>query len=339
MRKSLAVCCRAVFLAFIFSAVLSGAPPEATPLRLVQTIPLPNVKGRIDHFNVDLAGRRLFISALGNHTVEVVDLKTGKWVRSISGVRKPQGVWYGLGKLFIADGAAGDVKVYRGSDLRLVATIPLDLGPDHETYDPATNRLYVGYGGEDAHKSYGELGIIDVAADKHIGDIRADSHPGAILVAQPGRTIFTALGKTQQVNEINARTDRIVSKWQARAGDPVALALDKATHRLFVGTRNPPELEVFDSRSHKWIASLPSVGLMDGLWYDAARRRIYVSGGEGYVAVYQQIDANHYKEIAKVPTGPIARTSLFVPALNRFYVAVPAGEHSGAEIQVFEPQP
>jgi DNA-binding beta-propeller fold protein YncE len=339
VRKSLAVCLRAVCLAFVFSAVVSAAPPEPAPLRLVQTIPLPGVKGRIDHFNVDLAGRRIFISALGNHTVEVVDLKAGKWVRTISGVKKPQGVWYGMGKLFIADGDAGDVKVYRGSDLHLIATIPLDLGPDHETYDPATKRLYVGYGGEDAGKSYGELGIINVVTDTHVGDVRTDSHPGAIVVARPGRTIFTALGKTQQVNEIDVRTDRIVAKWKSRAGDPVAMALDKTDHRLFVGSRKPPELEVFDSRSHKSIATLPSVGVMDGMAYDAARRRIYVSGGEGYVAVYQQIDADHYKEIAKVPTGPIGRTSLFVPSLNRFYVAVPAGENRGAEILVFEPQP
>lgn len=329
----------AIFLPHFPVADVSRAQPAAAPLRPIQTIPLPDVKGRIDHFNVDVAGRRLFISALGNHTVEVVDLKTGKWVRSIPGVKKPQGAWYGLGKLFIADGDAGEVEVFRGSDLHRIAAIPLDLGPDAVAYDPATKRLYVGYGGEDAGKNYGEVGIIDAATDKHIGDIRTDAHPGAILVAQPGRTIFITVPKTREVAEIDARTGHIVAKWQTAAQVPVSLALDETRHRLFVGARNPPQLEVFDSQSHRFIASLPSVGLMDGLWYDAARRRLYASGGEGFVDVYQQLGADRYKLVAKIPTGPMARTSLFVPALNRFYAAVPANDHHDAEIRVYQPQP
>ncbi|MDE3137223.1 MAG: YncE family protein [Acidobacteriota bacterium] len=328
-----------LFCLLAFSVQARGQA-SAPPLRLVQTIPLPNVKGRIVHFNVDVGGKRLFIAALGNHTVEVVDLKDGKWMRSVSGVKKPQGVWYidTLGKLFVADGDAGDVKVYRGGDLRLIATIPLDLGPDAEAYDPVTKRLYVGYGGEDAGKSYGEVAVIDAATDKHIGDIRTDAHPGAILVADSGRTIYITVPKSQEIAVIDAQTLHVVSKWRTLAQDPVSLAIDSTHHRLFVGARKPPALEIYDSASHKRIDSLPSVGLMDGLFHDSARHRIYASGGEGYVAVYQQMDANHYKQIAKIPTGPIARTSLFVPAFTRYYVAVPADDNHGAEIRAYEPE-
>jgi DNA-binding beta-propeller fold protein YncE len=329
-----------LFCLLAFSSQARGQE-SAPPLRLVQTIPLPNVKGRIDHFNVDVAGKRLFIAALGNHTVEVVDLKNGKWMRSISGVKKPQGVWYvdGLAKLFIADGDAGNVKVFRGPDLRLVATIPLDLGPDAEAYDPATKRLYVGYGGEDAGKSYGEVGVIDAVTDKHIGDIRTDAHPGAILLADSGRSIYITVPKSREVAAIDAKTLRVVSKWPTTAGDPVALALDAAQHRLFAGARNPPQLEILDSRSHKQIAALASVGLMDGLFFDATRHRLYASGGEGFVDVYLQADADDYKQIAKIPTGPIARTSLFVPAFKRYYVALPASSARGAEIRVYAVEP
>ena len=227
---------------------------------------MPNIQGRVDHFNVDASGKRLFIAALGNHSVEVVNLKAGKWTKSIPSVKKPQGVWYvsGLRKLFIADGDAGDVKVYRGTDLHLLTAIPLDLGPDAEAYDPATKRLYVGYGGEDAGKSYGEVGIIDTVSDKHVGDIRTDAHPGTVLVAQPGRTIYITVPKTQEISEIDARTGRIMATWKSKEGNPVSLALDRARNRLFVGTRKPAEVEVFDTRTHRWIASLPSVDLMDG---------------------------------------------------------------------------
>ena len=334
----------AVGLAALSLAPGSGASWAAQgsgPLLRVASIALPKVSGRIDHFSVDVRSRRLFISALGNHTVEVVDLAAGKWMRSLSGVQKPQGECYvaALGKLFTADGAAGNVTVYRGSDLRLLTTIPLDLGPDAEDYDPATRRLYVGYGGEDAGKPYGEVGIIDASSDKHVGDIRTSAHPGAILVGRPGRTIFITVPKTQEISQIAASSGRIVATWKSKEGSPVSLAYDPSRDRLFVGTRNPAEVEVFDARSHRWIASLPSVGLMDGLFYDATHRRIYASGGDGNVAVYQQKSADSYEELTEVPTGPNARTSLWVGRLNRYFVAMPAAADQAAALLAFEPSP
>lgn len=319
----------------------SRAAQGAESLSLMKSIALPNVSGRIDHFSADVRGRRLFVSALENHTVEVVDLTPGKWLRRIPGVEKPQGECYvtRLGKLFTADGTAGNVKVYRGRDLRLLATIPLDLGPDAEAYDGATRRLYVGYGGEDAGKSYGEVGIIDAVSDRHIGDIRTPAHPGAVLVGRPGRTIYITVPKTQEVSQIAASTGRIVATWKVKEGSPDSLAYDSSRDRLFVGTRKPAEVEVFDARSHRWIASMPSVGLMDGLFYDARHQRIYASGGDGSVAVYQQISADRYEELGSVTTGPNGRTSLWVDTLNRYYVAVPAGADHGAEILDFQPSP
>lgn len=328
-------------LSLALGSTASRAAQRSGPLRPVRTITLPNVSGRIDHFSADVRDRRLFISALGNHTVEVVDVGRGKWVRSLPGVQKPQGECYvaRLGKLFTADGAAGHVRVYRGSDLRLLTTIPLDLGPDAEDYDPATRRLYVGYGGEDAGKSYGELGIIDAVSDEHIGDIRTSAHPGAILVGRPGRTIYITVPKTQEISQIDASTGRIVATWKSTEGSPVALAYDPSRDRLFVGTRKPARVEVFDASSHRRIASLPSVGLMDGLFYDAAHRRIYASGGDGEVAVYRQLSADRYQQLASVATGPNARTSLWVAGLSRYFVAVPAGADRGAELLDFEPSP
>lgn len=340
MRKSLiAVAFASIPLSLGWSA--AHAKPAAAPLRLIAAIPLPHVNGRIDHFSADAPGGRLFISALGNHTVEVVDVRSEKWVRSLPAVRKPQGEYYAadLSKLFTADGSDGDVKVYRGSDLRRLATVKLDLGPDAEAYDPSTRRLYVGYGGEDAGKSYGEVGIIHAATDTHLGDIRTAAHPGAILVGEPGRTLFITVPKAHEIAQIDARTGRIVATWKSGAGSPVSLALDRRQGRLFVGTRDPAAVEVFDSRSHRLITSLPSVGLMDGLFYDARHDRIYASGGEGYVAVYRQLSANRYAEIAKVPTAANARTSLWVPQLDRYYVAVPPDGSQGARILVFEPIP
>ena len=317
------------------------AKSTVAPLRRVATIALPHVRGRIDHLSVDVAGRRLFVSALDNHTVEVVDVRAERWLRSLPGVKEPQGEYYAarLGKLFTADGAAGEVRVYRGRNLQLMSTVKLDLGPDAEAYDPATKRLYVGYGGEDAGKTHGEVGIINAVTDRHVGDIRTSAHPGAILIGEPGRTVFITIPKTHRISQIDALTGRIVATWSSRAGSPVSLALDRKHARLFVGMRNPAAIEVFDSRTHRFITSLPSVGLMDGLFYDSLHHRIYASGGEGYVAVYRQLSPDRYAEIAKVPTGANARTSLWVRPLDRYYVAVPAGGGRGARVLVFQPAP
>ena len=343
MRKSV-LAVGVVALSAVLGLSAAQATPMGAPLRLVGTIALPHVRGRIDHFSADISGRRLFVSALGNHTVEVVDIRSDKLRQSVSGVKQPQGEYYvnSLHKLFTADGLGGDVRVYRvdrGGDLHLLTVVKLALGPDAEAYDPATRLLYVGYGGGAAGLNYGELGIIDAVTDKHVGDIRTSAHPGTILVGQPGRTLFITVPKTHQISQINARTGQIVATWLTKAGIPVSLALDRKDHRLFVGMRNPAALEVFDSRTHRFVASLPSVSLMDGLFYDALHHQIYASGGQGYVAVYRQLNANRYIEIAKVPTGPNARTSLWVRQLDRYYVAVPASADRGARVLVFEPVP
>jgi hypothetical protein len=328
-------------LAVALASPVVRARSLSPPLRLAASIALPSVHGRIDHFSVDVPGRRLFISALGNHTVEVVDVRSDKWLRSLPGVKEPQGECYvpRFAKLFTADGSAGEVKVFGGSDLRLLSSVKLDLGPDAEAYDPSTGLIYVGYGGEDAGKNYGEIGIISAATDARVGDIRTSAHPGAILVGQPGRTIFITVPKTHEISRINARSGRILATWKSSAGSPVSLALDRRHGRLFVGTRNPAQIEVFDSNTHHLITSLPSVGLVDGLFYDALHDRIYASGGEGYVAVYRQLSADHYDEIAKVATAANARTSLWVRQLDRYYVAVPAGGGQAARILVLQPAP
>jgi hypothetical protein len=162
------------------------------PLRLVQTIPMPNVWGRIDHMDVDVKDKRLFVAGLENGSLEVVDLRAGKWLRSIPGFKKTQGVAYvrSLNKVFVASGDDGMLRVFRGDTLDLLDAIKLDLGPNRVAYDPHTELLYVGYGGKDAGKDYGEVGVIDAKTDKYIGDIKVDGHPGELLLDQSGKTLF-----------------------------------------------------------------------------------------------------------------------------------------------------
>ena len=317
-----------------------AAQDSRAPLRLLKTIPL-SVDGCVDHLSADVKGMRLFVAALGNNSVEVIDLRTGQAVRSIAGPLKPQGVWYvpELKRLFVASGNDGMCRVYNGTTLELIESIKLDLGADLVGYNPRTKLLYVGYGGEDAKKDFGNVAIIEAQNNKHIGDIRTKVHPGGILVDDSGRRIYVTLPATSEVAVIDARSNEITKSWEAvEAKRTVTFALDTANGRLFVGTRTPGHIIVYDTTSFKKVADFPAVGLLDGMFFDARRKRLYVTGGEGFIDVIQQVDADDYTPLAKISTRPIARTSLFVPELNRYYVAVPRKDNQPAEIRVYEPQ-
>lgn len=325
--------------------VLSIHGQDKSPLKLIQRIALPNVKGRIDHMDVDVRGNRLFVAGLENDTLEVVDLKAGKRTRSVPGLKTPQGVAYvpALNKVFVANENDDTLKVFRGDTLDLLNTIHLDLGANRATYDPRGKRLYVGYGGASAKKDYGELGVIDAENDKHIGDIRLGVRPAEILMDKSGQTLFVFDSIGGKIQVIDARKSQILSTWPVSGQRPGDGALDEATHRLFIGTRTPPAMIVMDSTSGKEVANLPTVEGMDGVYFDAARKRVYVSGGRGFdvgsVFIYQQRDADHYIQIGRIPTAPGAGTSFWSPELNRYYVAAPANGKEEAAILVFEPQP
>jgi len=116
------------------------------------------------------------------------------------------------------------------------------------------------------------------------------------------------------------------------------MALDGATHRLFLATRTPPWLIVLDTSSGRLVATLPTVQDSDDLYYDSARKRVDIPGGEGYISVFQQDDADHYRLVAKVQTAIGARTAGYFgkgrKGFDRFYLAVPARADHGAEVWI-----
>ena len=330
-------------LGLLLSPILAIRGQEKLPLKLVQKISMPNVKGRLDHFGLDLAGKRLFVAALGDdqNTVEVIDLKMGKWTASIPGQSKPQGLFYSsdFKKIFVANGTDGTCKIFAGDTFKLIDSIALGTDADHVGYDPVTKYLYVGFG--DAKS--GGLAIIDTRDNKHVGDIKTDARPGGIKIEKSRPQTFVTLTGATHLGVVDLKKREQVAAWPTGVAGNVALALDEGHHRLFDGVREPATLIVLDTDSGKEITRLEGVAGIDDLWHDSARNRVYASGGRGfdvgYVYTYQQKDADHYELIAKVPTAAGAGTSFWLPELNRLYVAAPANEKEEAAILVFEPQP
>jgi DNA-binding beta-propeller fold protein YncE len=313
-------------------------------LRLVQTISLPNVKGRLDHMDVDVKGKRLFVAGLENGTFEIVDLQAGKWSRSVPGFEKPQGALFvpELNKLFLASGDDGMLRIFRGDALELLDSIHLEPGPNRVVYEPNSKLVYVGYGGKDAGKDYGEVGIIDAQSDKRVGDIKVVAHPSELLLDKSGATLFVFSSAANRVQVVDTNKRQVVSTWTITSDHPGDAAFDEATSHLFIGTHTPPEMIVMDSKSGRELAHLPTAEKMDGVYFDAGRKRVYVSGGRGlpvgFVYVYQQKDADHYETIGKIPSRGGAGTSFWSPELDRYYVGAPTTDKEEAAILVYAPQ-
>jgi DNA-binding beta-propeller fold protein YncE len=290
------------------------------------------VEGRIDHLAVDLTGQRLFVAALGNNTLEVFDLKGGKHLRSIPGLAEPQGVAYvaASDRIVVASGGDGSCRIYDGQSYRQVQEVKLGEDADNVRYDAQTRRLYVGYGS-------GAIAVIDLARGARLADIALKGHPESFQLETKGKRIFVNVPTARQVAVLDRDKNAVVATWPlASHGANFPMALDEANHRLLVGCRTPPELLVIDTESGKLTASLPCVGDTDDLFYDARRKRVYVSGGEGAISVFDQTDADHYQPLARIPTAAGARTSLFVPATGSLYLAVPHRGSQNAEVRVYD---
>jgi hypothetical protein len=305
---------------------------EGAPLRLAQTIPLPHVEGRIDHLAIDLQGQRLFVAALGNNTLEVLDLQAGSHLHTITGLHEPQGVVFlpESNTIVVTNGETGACDLFDGASFQHRNTITLTSDADNVRYDAATHTLYVGYGA-------GALGLIDATRAQRLGDIPLQGHPEAFQLEQAGSRIFVNVPSAHQVAVVDRATRAVSTTWPLQGAEAnFPMALDEAQHRLFVGTRTPPLLLVLDTESGKEMARVPSVGDADDLFYDAPHRRLYIAGGAGSLSIVAQEDTDHYTPVATLPTAAGARTALWVPERGRLYLAVPHRGAQGAEIRVYE---
>jgi DNA-binding beta-propeller fold protein YncE len=308
----------------------------------VQSIPLPDVDGRIDHFAIDVKGERAFLAALTKNTIEVVDLKAGRIIKTLPGFAKPQGVRFvpELKRLFVATGFDGALTTLDASTLSVLRTAHVSLGADAIGYDPRTKYLYVGSGGSDANKATGDLTVFSAKDGTQVAALITDAHAGGSVVQTRGEHLYVLVPEKAQVLVLDRRTGAQVAKWTIPdIQRNVALDLDEKGHRLFLGVRTPASVVVLDSRSGAVVASIPTVGTLDGVSYDQATRRLYTTGGEGFIDVTQQMDADHYERIARIESGLNARTSAFVPEWHRLYVAVPRDKDRGAELRAYESVP
>lgn len=322
---------RMVVLFTLMQAVgVAAAAADEPALKLVLTIPLDEVKGRIDHLAADVEGKRLYVAALANDTVEVIDLAAGQRIKSIGGLKKPAGIRVlpNSRNVVVASGEDGKVRVF-SPDLKLLGEVSGLDDADNVRLDPQGKLAYVGYGD-------GAIAVIDPEQLKKLGEVKLDGHPESFQLETTGDRIFVNVPTARHVAVIDRRTLTVIATHAiGDAASNFPMAMDEANHRLFVGCRRPARVLVLDTESGKMVASVECVGDADDVFFDAPSKRLYVSGGEGGINVIEQRDADHYNLLETIPTAAGARTSLYVPETGRLYVTVPSRGGQRAELRVF----
>jgi DNA-binding beta-propeller fold protein YncE len=301
-------------------------------MTLENKIPLGRVAGRIDHLAIDPGRKRLFVAELGNNSVGVVDLAERKVLQRLSGFREPQGVAYAQAPdlVYVATAGDGFVRWLKGSDLSRVGARKLGDDADNVRVDQHANQVVVGYGS-------GALAVLDAPSGRKIADIPLPAHPESFQLDTQGGRIYANVPDARHVAVIDRASGREIGQWnRPGAGGNFPMALDEAAHRLLVVYRDPAILAIFDTAQGSLAAQLPTCNDADDVFFDERRKRVYISCGEGVLAVIQQEDGI-YREADRIATSSGARTALFVPELDRLFLAVRARGREPAAIWIFRP--
>jgi len=303
-------------------------------LQLETKIPLGDVRGRIDHMAVDLKRQRLFVAELGNNSVGIVDLPNRKLISRIPGLKEPQGVGYEptTDRLYVANAGDGSVRLFEGSDYKTSGRIELGSDADNIRIDAAANRIFVGYGS-------GALAVIDPSTHSKVGDIPLKAHPEAFQIDPNTSQIFVNVPDARGIAVVDRVSQKQIGEWPtADRGANFPMVLDHVRRQVLVIFRAPAALGVISMTNGKRIATAETCDDADDLFIDAKRARVYVSCGAGFLDVLEAKDAT-YRRIARIPTVSGARTSLFVPEMDRLLVAVRASSGEPAAIWIFRPMP
>lgn len=321
----------AAFVALASATACQAQPVPGgpgAPLALERTIPLTGVRGRIDHLAVDLQHRRIFIAELGNGSVEAIDFARGVSLGRITALKEPQGLAYlpTLDELAVASGGDGSVRFYRAADLKPDGMIEVGGDADNMRVD-AAGHIVVGYGS-------GALAVIDPATRKVIATLPLPAHPESFRLK--GRAVFVNLPDAQRIMVGDLTNGKVTATWPAAHGFNFPLALDAAGAKLAVVYRLPARLQIIDAATGATALDRATCGDADDVFFDEARRRVYVTCGAGLVDV---VDLARPDRSHQIGTRSGARTGLFVPELDRLFVAARAAGSEGAALLIYRPRP
>jgi DNA-binding beta-propeller fold protein YncE len=331
--RALPLCVLSLLASLTVAAPAVMARPSS--LELIQTISLKGAPGRLDHLAIDTKGGRLFVANLSNNSLDIVELKAGKLVKQIPHQQKIHGVAHDpeMERIFAGNGGDGVVNVFDGRTYRLIHSLKF-ADANNVRYDSRTKQVYVGH----ADKA---LSAIDARTLKVKATIKLPGPPKAFQIESARSRLYVNTHSPSQVVVVDIQKNEVAARFPLTLTEAnFSLALDFTGGRVFVGSRKKPSILVLDMKTGKEIASVSISGDIDDLFYDAKRRRLYASCGEGFLAIVGVKENDRYQLIERIASAKEARTSFFDPSSGRLYVGVPrqAGKE-GPEIWVYRPRP
>ena len=303
---------------------------EKEKLILISKIILPGVSGRIDHIGYDTVIHLAFIAALGNNTVEVVNINTNQVVHTIAGLHEPQGIIYipSINKLIVANGDNGDCNFFDAATYNSSGIVHLKSDADNIRYDMTSHRLYVGYGN-------GAIAVIDVNTMKQIAEIALDGHPESFQLSKKHNRIYINIPDANEIEVADLSTNKVIAKWKnTGASSNFPMALDEENNHLFIGCRSPATLRMINTETGKDIFSLGCSGDPDDMFYDSKDSLVFVSAGKGFIDVFRA-NEKELVQINQIKTSSSARTSLLLNSEKKFLLAVPVHAGNPAALWIY----
>jgi DNA-binding beta-propeller fold protein YncE len=317
-----------IVIALALFAATPAAAADPKTLKLEKTIALEGVAGRYDHLALDAKLDRLFVANLSNNSLDVIDLKAGKLVKQVPGQKKIQGVAYAPDRVFVGNGADGECRVFDGQTFKLIGAVKA-LDADNVRYHAAKGLIYVGH-------AESSLAVIDAKTLAVKATVKLPGPPEAFQIDAAGNRLFVNTLKPSQVAVVNLDKNEVTARYTlTRAEANYPLAFDADGKRVFVGCRKPPKVVVLDADSGKELSDSDIPADIDDLFFDAKRKRLYASCGEGTLAVLEE-DAKGFKTVETIPTRKLARTCLFDSASGRLFVILPrTDDQTPPELRIY----
>ncbi len=317
------------------SAAPAAVAPAAPALTLAGSVDIPGYKGDFDHFAIDPAGDRLFLAGEEGKTLEVFKLSSGERTKTLTDqVEVPHSLYYmpASDELLVIDGGPGGPRVLDGKTYAIKRKYKMPApGSDSIGVDETAKHLWVVSGGKDVPLPYSYLTELDPVTGKTFANIKFDAdHVEAMAIDPDSEKLWISVTDKNKTAIVDRKAGKVVGEWPVtEAQQNAPMAFDPKTRRLFIVTRKPGMLLIVNADSGKTVASFKAPERTDQVVWDPIHRRVYVTGGEGYISVVQQADADHYAETGRIASAPGAKTAILTPDGKRLYVAASPGE-SGA---------
>jgi len=329
-RYTRAVAKKGLATSFAFCLAVGAAAAQAASLEQVGSVEMDGVHGRIDHFAYDASQQRLFMAALGNDTVEAIDVAALKRLKTLTGEKEPQGMRYLSRdkKLVVAEGAGGSVDFFDGDNLKLIKRLSGYDDADNVRIDPKSNEAIVGWG-SGALTWFSPAGAVMAAT-------KLPAHPESFQFSPSRRRVYVNVPGAGKVCVVDADSHKLTESWPLKAGANYPMAIDESGGFLFVACRQPATILVLKMDDGKEIGRVSTDGDADDIFYDPDTRLMYESCGAGFIDVFQHDGHGGLKRIESIATAGGARTSYYVPELHRLFLAVPHRGKQRCEVRVFK---